>query len=72
VEFLLSVAELKIRKFTLKQLFAKLASGFTVRVEELIVARMVKNFSAFCDPKKIINFSQELVNVEVLPNKWVG
>jgi hypothetical protein len=45
--FFLSLAWLKIKKFTLQQLFTKLASIITVRFEELIVARLVKNFSAY-------------------------
>jgi hypothetical protein len=43
----LSLAWLKIKKFTLQQLFTKLASMITVGFEELIVVRLVKNFSAY-------------------------
>jgi len=45
--FFISLAGLKIRKFTVQQVFTKLASGITVHFEELIVARLVKNFSTF-------------------------
>ena len=45
MDFFLSLAGIKIRKFTLQHLLSKLASGITVRFDELIVARLVKNYS---------------------------